>query len=168
LSTIAGDRRYKGNVQIETLVVNQPFIDGTDLKPGAEFPATNLQHEHRPTYSQEATADAVAGTHDFYTSRAAGEIKDFEVWLATIPDTASGGGGRTAIVDLLVNNASVLTATVTLRYANVSRIKVNATITTAAYAADAVFSVAVALGVGATGTYPKGVAAAMTVRESAA
>lgn len=167
-NTIDGDLRVKGRVLAETISVDSPAWDDGDIAANAAIDAGKLDHEHRPTISQEATANAVAGTYIVHTARAAGSIEAFECGLVTPPDTASGSGGRTAIFDLKKNGTTVLSGPVTLNSTNTAYIVAAGSLSVLSYVDGDVITVAITLGAGSTGTHAKGVFASVTLREAAA
>jgi hypothetical protein len=167
-SLIDGNLTVRGALSSESLSIPALTVTDAMVSATAGISAAKLEHEFRPTYAQEASANNAAETRVVWTARAAGVVQAFEVGLVTPPDTASGSGGRTAIVDLKKNGTTILSATVTLNSTTVAYALSTATISSSAYVDGDVFTVVVTAGVGTTGTYPKGVFAAMTVREAAA
>lgn len=155
----------EGNIQGKSNTPSAGSVIDSSVAANAGIQASKLQHQHQLSYSQ-GNVNAVADQKVVHVVRGAtGTLESFSVGLITPPDTASGG--KTAIVNLLVNGVSVLTAAITLDSTAVSRNLAAATITTSAIVAEDVIEVAVTLGAGSTGTAPIGVFAALVIRESA-
>lgn len=163
----SGDMVVTGTLSVGKVIPGAGDIANSHIAAGAAIARSKLIHEHRANYAQP-DANVVAERMVIHTVRGPSnaEVKQFGALLATqIPDTAPGSSGRTAIIDLLKNGSTILTATIQLDNANVLRTIELGTLTGGATLAQGdVLEVNVTVG-GSAGTHPKGLFCVAVIEE---
>lgn len=165
LQTIPNDVHIGGRITAQSMTVPASTISDSQVASDAAIQATKVVQEIVAPYAQEATANAAAEERVIFIARNAGTVAAVECGHVTKPDTALAAG-RSAIVNVKKNGTTILSATVELDNADNNLTAVPATISTPTYADGDIFTVAITLGAGTSGTHCKGVFANVRFRET--
>jgi len=151
---------FRGVTTFLNAVLNSGCVGDDEVKVGAGIAATKLEHQHRAVYEQESDTTAAAETRVVHVVRGtSGTLKAINAGCVT-----ACVGNATVTVDLLVNGASVLTATFDLTSAESAYELVAGTIDTDTLEAGDVVEIDIAVAAG-TGTLGKGVFAYVDIHE---
>lgn len=167
LNVINGDLQVRGHLAPNSMSLPASAVTNASVAADAAIDVSKLKHEHRARLSQGVAANATAQNEVRYVARAAGTVEEFVAGLVTPPNTATGGGGRSATVDLKKNGTTVLSGVITLDSTNVAYVVEAGTISVIPYVAGDVFTIEVALGGGSTGTHVVGLFAEAVFYEAA-
>lgn len=162
---IEGALVVAGRLTPSSLDVPDATIDNAAVKSSAGIAASKLEHQHKPSYSQESDTTAAAEDYVIHTVLGAtGKVTAFSAGcvVACIGDS-------TVTVDLHKNGASMLTAAITIDSGDSAYDVVDATVDPAKedLVLDDVLEVVVTVSAG-TGTLGKGVFAQAVIEEDAA
>lgn len=160
LQTIPNNVHVAGTLSAENMALPDETVGDDQVEAGANISADKLQHKHFTHYAQDSTTDAAVERKVLYVAKVAATLVRFAAGSVS-PAAAAGN----AVVDLLKNGVSVLSAAITLDSGN------------AAYALeDAAGFSSTALAAGdvlefkltsAAATTPKGVFCQLIVNENA-
>lgn len=160
-SVLYGDMYVSGNLTSKSYTPVAGSITDDAIESAAGIQASKLEHRHEITYAQDSTTDATVERkvmHVVYGTT--GTLIKFRVGSVSV---ASGGGN--AVVDLLKNGVSVLSATITLDGTNTAYVPEDASgYTSTSLVAGDVLEFKLT---SAAATKPKGVFAQLILDEDA-
>lgn len=163
-STLDSDLYVNGSLTARSVVLPSSVVTDDAVQAAAGIAASKLEHQHQPTLvmSDHAT-DAATGRKVIHRVKGAtGSIVDFRVGV-TVAATSTG----TITVQLKVNGSNVLSSAITVDSGTAAFGTVAASgYTSTALVTGDVLEVEILTATGST--LPKGVFAALTVREDAA
>jgi hypothetical protein len=114
MNRIEGDTHVAGTLTAQSLVPSSGSVTNTAVSATAAIVATKLQQQRVVTYSQESTTDATVERKVIHVvNGATGTVVSFKAGSVSV---ASGGGN--AVIDLLKNGTTILSATITLDNVN--------------------------------------------------
>ncbi len=160
-NSLVGDFNINGTLSCSHFAPPAASIGDAAIAGSAGIQASKLQHQHEPTYSQEAATNAASGTYAVHVVYGAtGTVLDFKAGAAVVLT-----GNDTCTVDLLKNGASILTSPISLASTDTNYVTKTAPgFSSTSLVAGDVLSVKVTATHNA-GALPKGVFAQVDLRE---
>lgn len=160
-SIIDGDLHIRGGLSCEDFAPPANSIDNAAIETAAGILATKLQHQYKPTFSQNGTAGSVGAQVIHIVRGATGTLVRFRAG-----SIVANVGAATVTVDLKKNGTTMLSAVITLDSANTAYVPEDATLAASALVADDVLSVTIVATAGG-GTLATGLFVEAEIREDA-
>lgn len=160
---IEGSLHVAGRLTPQLLDIPPETVTDAAVSSSAAIAAGKLEHQHQPVYAQESDTAAADEARIVHVVRGA---------TATLVSVAAGAvvpavGNAEVEVDLLKNGTTMLTGPITLDSGQIAYERVAGAFASGALVQGDVLEITIA-GTAGTGTLPKGVFAAIVVREDAA
>lgn len=160
-SNIDSDVYVNGSLTAKTMVIPSAAVGDSQVQAAAGIAASKLEHQFEVTYSQDSTTDATVERRVIHIVK--GATADLIAFAAGSVSIAVSAGN--AVIDLLKNGTTVLSAPITLDSANTNYVLENAAgYTSTDLVAGDVLEFKVT---SVNATKPKGVFCRLTIREDA-
>ena len=160
-NTIPGNLTVQGRLTAVAVSLPAACVGNNQISGSDKPQATNLEHQHQPTYGQPAGVAAITERKGLHLAYGAGTVIAVKAKLPV-----ANVGAATVTVDVLKNGTTILSAPISFVAADGANAVKTGTITVPAYVASDQLDVSVTATAGG-GTIGQNLSVSLTAREAA-